>query len=409
MYENLLNQPVTSQLKSDIDNNKFPGAVLFSGPEGSGKLTAALETSRILSCVNEPKARWDCPCPSCARNRAMTSTSILIAGPRDCVQEIKASAATFKKSLRENAPYRTASRYLFVRSIRKLTLRFSQILWENDEKLSKIAGLTGAIDEELETLDFPHELPDISAVEKSLEKLEKLSMELEDSFLYDSIPVNQIRNVSSWARMKSVEGKNTVIIENADRMLENVRNALLKILEEPPSGTVFILTTSRKNAIMPTILSRVRQYAFLERSLPQQKDVIKKVFHNEDFPGGIKEFLQGYLPVSPSEIQRKALCFIEEIAARKIPDVSALVKELNGFEPRIMLRLFLDGIYGCVRSLMLSPLGLKALEEINASILDCHSHVTVYNQSVQASLELLVRELSRINKISGNILKCATM
>ena len=100
---------------------------------------------------------------------------------------------------------------------------------------------------------------------------------------------------------------------------------------------------------------------------------------------------------------------MEEIAARKIPDVSALVKELNGFEPRIMLRLFLDGIYGCVRSLMLSPSGFKALEEINASILDCYNHVTVYNQSVQASLELLVRELSRINKISGNILKCATM
>ena len=53
--------------------------------------------------------------------------------------------------------------------------------------------------------------------------------------------------------MKSVEGKKTIIIENADRMLESVRNALLKILEEPPVDTIFILTTSQRNLVMPTI------------------------------------------------------------------------------------------------------------------------------------------------------------
>ncbi len=409
MYENLLYQPVDLQLKSDIEKGKFPGAVLFSGPEGAGKLTAALETSRILSCVNNPKAKWDCKCPSCVRNRALTSTSLLLLGPRDCVQEIKASASTFIASIKKNAPYITASRYLFVRSIRKLTLRFSQILWEHDEKLSKIAGITGAIDEELETLDFPHELPEISSVEKSIEKLEKLSMELEDSFLYDSIPVNQIRNLASWARMKSVDGKNTVIIENADRMLESVRNALLKILEEPPEGTVFILTTSRKSSIMPTILSRVRQYAFSERTLPNQQDVIKKVFHEEDFSGGIKEFLQDFLPVSPVEIRKKALEFLKDISERKIPYVSSIVKDMNGFEPGSMLKIFLDGINCSTKKLMLFPEGLKALEEMNTSVRECYSRVTVYNQGVQAALELLVRDIYRINRSGGNILKCVTM
>ena len=50
-------------------------------------------------------------------------------------------------------------------------------------------------------------------------------------------------------------------------MSESVRNALLKILEEPPSDCNFILLTSKRNAILPTILSRVRTYEFKNRSL----------------------------------------------------------------------------------------------------------------------------------------------
>ena len=43
MYENLVSQPAGRQLASDIRRGIFPGAVLFSGPDASGKLTAALE------------------------------------------------------------------------------------------------------------------------------------------------------------------------------------------------------------------------------------------------------------------------------------------------------------------------------------------------------------------------------
>ena len=132
-------------------------------------------------------------------------------------------------------------------------------------------------------LDIPRPLPSYEEVAKLTAKLVKLCNKLESDFLYDSIPINQIRNVSSWARMKSVEGKKTIIIENADRMLESVRNALLKILEEPPVDTIFILTTSQRNLVMPTILSRVRTYSFANRNATQQNDVINRVFHVQDF------------------------------------------------------------------------------------------------------------------------------
>ena len=45
-------------------------------------------------------------------------------------------------------------------------------------------------------------------------------------------------------------------------MLDASKNALLKILEEPPKNLTFILLTTNRNALLPTILSRLRPYYF---------------------------------------------------------------------------------------------------------------------------------------------------
>ena len=44
MYENLVFQDVTKLLIKDINSNSLPGAILFSGEESAGILSAALET-----------------------------------------------------------------------------------------------------------------------------------------------------------------------------------------------------------------------------------------------------------------------------------------------------------------------------------------------------------------------------
>ena len=82
---------VSEQLKSDLDSKQFPGSVLFSGPQGSGKLTAALETARILSCTETPHAMWNCSCPSCLQHKALVSGNLILTGPRDCTPEIAAA------------------------------------------------------------------------------------------------------------------------------------------------------------------------------------------------------------------------------------------------------------------------------------------------------------------------------
>ena len=80
MYENLVNQEAGKLLRADIKHNRLPGAVLFSGPEASGKLTAALETARILSCHQAPQGEWLCTCPSCLQHKSLICSNLMLMG-----------------------------------------------------------------------------------------------------------------------------------------------------------------------------------------------------------------------------------------------------------------------------------------------------------------------------------------
>ena len=403
MLENLVGQAASKSIIQDIKSNKFPGAVLFAGSSCTGKLTAALEVARALSCNGDDKPHWLCECPSCLRHKALNCSNILLMGPRDCSLEISAAKDSFIKSYRDNDNHLKANRYLFLRSVRKLTLRFSGILWEGEANLSKLAPLMEKINENLELIDFPRELPPFDETVKICGELEADSLKLESDFLYDSIPVNQVRNMEQWACIKADEGKKTIIIENAERMQVSVRNALLKILEEPPADCVFILLTTQRNAIMQTILSRVRTYNFKERPLPVQKEVIQRVFHNDYFTGEISEYLLTYLPVPATKLRENAKTFVNGIFHNNIPDCDTVVKDNQQFEPRVELKIFLNGIAQTFRPLMNTQAGSEACAEAVKVLRECYENVTLYNQSVKAALEVLIRDLSKINVMYGRI------
>lgn len=408
MFENLVNQEAGILLAADIRHNRLPGAILFSGSEASGKLTAALETARILSCHENPQGKWLCECPSCLQHKSLICSNLMLMGPRDCSLEISAAAKTFTDAHFINAKFIDAARYLFLRSVRKLTLRFNGILWEGDSSLNKIGSLIEEINENLEVLDFPRELPDITEVKKICEEISKLCNKLEEDFLYDSIPINQVRNMEAWAHIKTEEGRKTVIIENADRMQTSVRNALLKILEEPPEDVVFILLTSKRNAIMQTILSRVRTYNFADRTLEQQREVITRVFHNEDFSGSINDYLLTYLPVTPTEIKGQARVFYNSVANRQICNIEEIVKKCEKFNPRIELRLFLSNIAAFTKPLLNSQTGTEVAVQTMQLLRNCSDNITLYNQSPASALEILMRDMFALNNTYGGVF-CAAM
>lgn len=411
MFENLLSQTVTKNLINDINKGILPSSILFSGPSAAGKLTAALELSRILSCSGPKKGLWTCECQSCIQNKALTYSNILLMGPRECTLEIAAAKDSFVKAYRDNASFLTATRYLFLRSIRKLTMRFSSILMEGDSNINKAAILIEGINENLERIDIPHQLPAFDECVKICEKLLADSIKLESEYLYNSIPINQIRNMQKWAYIKPAEGKKTVIIENADKMQVNVRNALLKTLEEPPADCIFILLTSRRNAVMPTILSRLRNYNFISRNLEEERQVIKRVFHNEYFNGKIEEFLLTYLPVPAAQIREEARKFLKGITSPNIPNVSGVIKNCGDFKPKLELKIFYEEIGSACRNLLNSQVGCEANAELLKILRQSYENVTLYNQSIVSALETLIRDVNKINALHERIItkECVTM
>lgn len=77
---------------------------------------------------------------------------------------------------------------------------------------------------------------------------------------YDGVKagIDSVRTVISSLKLKPAnkDDRRVVIITDIDRLGHEAQNALLKILEEPPQNTVFIVTSSDQSSILPTVLSR---------------------------------------------------------------------------------------------------------------------------------------------------------
>ncbi|MFA7681511.1 MAG: hypothetical protein WCX61_00610 [Candidatus Peribacteraceae bacterium] len=85
----------------------------------------------------------------------------------------------------------------------------------------------------------------------------------------DSISIEDIR-VLQERLYETGSGKwRCCIIRSVERMQDAAANAFLKILEEPPPGLVFLLTTQSLPTLLPTVISRARICAF-HRLAPQE-------------------------------------------------------------------------------------------------------------------------------------------
>lgn len=97
---------------------------------------------------------------------------------------------------------------------------------------------------------------------KKLERLPK-DEKKPDQGLARSITVAQVRAIEPFFSVKpTFSDRRVVVIDSVDDLERNGANALLKNLEEPPAGTVFLLVSHAPGRLLPTIRSRCRLLRF---------------------------------------------------------------------------------------------------------------------------------------------------
>jgi DNA polymerase-3 subunit delta' len=104
---------------------------------------------------------------------------------------------------------------------------------------------------------------DVLTEEQVAEVREQILMKAKDPYhriemtKANFLKINSVRDIKREAAMSRIEdGKKIFIILNVDMMNNEASNSLLKTLEEPLPGTILLLTTSAKDQLLPTIVSR---------------------------------------------------------------------------------------------------------------------------------------------------------
>jgi len=196
---------VVEVLKRALKQNKVANSYLFYGPEGVGKFTTALYLGMAVNCHAVMEKRPCGVCPSCKKFLSYTHPDLIYIFPFP--KESGKSDVTVDGEIKSG-----------------------KILKEYEEYIQN-----------------------------------KVETPWKEYFFSKNIGIRiaSIRMLEHRIQLSPNEGNFKVcIIEHADTMTTQAANAFLKTLEEPPEDTIIILTTSKRNSLLPTIISRCQQLPF---------------------------------------------------------------------------------------------------------------------------------------------------
>ncbi|MDR2881263.1 MAG: DNA polymerase III subunit delta' [Azoarcus sp.] len=116
------------------------------------------------------------------------------------------------------------------------------------------------------------------------------------------IVINQVRAVQEALTVTAHRGgKRVVIVDPAEAMNHFTANALLKLLEEPPDGCVFLLISSAPRRLLPTIRSRCQQWYVPRPSADALRHWQAGQEHEESVPAGLVA-LCGGMPLAAQRL-----------------------------------------------------------------------------------------------------------
>jgi DNA polymerase-3 subunit delta' len=127
-------------------------------------------------------------------------------------------------------------------------------------------------------IDLPHNIDDRGNI-KSDAKL---------------ISVNTVRNMIEKMQMSSMSGKwRVVLIDAVDELTVAAENAVLKLLEEPPQQTLFLLVTHQLSNVLPTVRSRARVEKMHPLTMSQLRELCVKFMGDTEISSDILKLSNG--------------------------------------------------------------------------------------------------------------------
>jgi DNA polymerase III subunit gamma/tau len=144
--------------------------------------------------------------------------------------------------------------------------------------------------------------------------------------------IDEIRDLRDKVNLAPVAGRMKVyIIDEVHMLTAEAFNALLKMLEEPPEHVVFVLATTEKHKVLPTIISRCQSFDFRRPSIETLVGKLDEIADAENI-----------------EVEPEALTVIAREGRGSFRDAEGLLDQLSSFaEGRItasMVRELLGGV-----------------------------------------------------------------
>jgi len=153
--------------------------------------------------------------------------------------------------------------------------------------------------------------------------------------------VNDIRELTEQVLVPPTEGRYRVFIIDEVHMLSQAAfNAFLKTLEEPPSYVIFILATTEKHKIIPTILSRCQIYDFSRITIADITDHLQYVASQEGITA--ERAALNVIARKADGAMRDALSIFDQVAASSRGNITyqSAIDNLNVLDERYYSRLF---------------------------------------------------------------------
>ncbi len=109
-----------------------------------------------------------------------------------------------------------------------------------------------------------------------------------------NISVNTVRNMIEKMQMSSMSGQwRVVLIDAVDELTVAAENAILKLLEEPPQQTLFLLVTHQLSNVLPTVRSRARVEKMHPLTMSELRELCVRFMPDEEISTEILKLSNG--------------------------------------------------------------------------------------------------------------------